>query len=356
MKDLPMTPVSLPRPARRPRALLLAALCALAVGGPAWAQAPAAPAAPAAQDSSIVLVGRDGWLFPAWGSLTEVDTAAVARNTELIADAQHALAAAGIALQVLVLPDKALFYEDRLPDGKRLGDPVRGRYALEVDGLSKAQVPAIDALQVLRQVRQGGQDVFYRSDQHWTQPAADAVATAVAAKVKEQVPVLAGQAGSGMVLGSEVKERRFGDLAELFLTDEQRKAIGRDTFTVRRQAEQQSLLDDAPAPVHVTGHSMVQPYFGFPQKLSNLLDRPVSVNPAGIGELEAGQRRPLGDAAGIPGIGRVQAEQAAGAGLADVRALLPAGPGCARAVGQRLDHDARAVEGAPAQGAGAVIR
>ena len=29
--------------------------------------------------------------------------------------------------------------------------------------------------------------------------------------------------------------------------------------------ENQSLLDDAPAPVHVTGHSMVQPYFGFPQ-------------------------------------------------------------------------------------------
>lgn len=280
-----MTPVSVSRPARRPRVLRLAALCVLALGGPAQAQVPAAPAAAAAQDSEIVLVGRDGWLFPAWGSLTEVDTAAVARNTELIADAQRALAAAGITLQVLVLPDKALFYEDKLPDGRRLGDSVRGRYALEIDSLAKAQVPAIDALQVLHQVSQGGQEVFYRSDQHWTQPAADAVATAVAAKVKAQVQVLAGQAGSGMVLGSEVKERRFGDLAELFLTDEQRKAIGRDTFTVRRQAEQQSLLDDAPAPVHVTGHSMVQPYFGFPQKLSNLIDRPVSVNwkPGNVG-------------------------------------------------------------------------
>ncbi|WGV55848.1 twin-arginine translocation pathway signal [Stenotrophomonas indicatrix] len=271
--------------ARRPRLLLLAAVCALAAAGPLQAQAPAAPVAAANQDSSIVLTGKDGWLFPAWGSLTDVDSAAVARNTALIAEAQRTLAAAGVKLQVLVLPDKALFYEDKLPDGKRLGDAVRGRYALELSGLVNAHVPAVDALQAMRQVKQGGQEVFYRSDQHWTQPAADAVAAAVAAKVKEQVPTLAGQAGSGMPLGSEIKERRFGDLAELFLTDEQRRAIGRDTFTVRRQAEQQSLLDDAPAPVHVTGHSMVQPYFGFPQKLSNLIDRPVSVNwkPGNVG-------------------------------------------------------------------------
>ncbi|KAG1462403.1 hypothetical protein G6F57_013956 [Rhizopus arrhizus] len=88
-----------------------------------------------------------------------------------------------------------------------------------------------------------------------------------------------------MPLGSVVNERRYGDLAELFLTPDQRKQAGRETFTVRRQAENQSLLDDAPAPVHVTGHSMVQPYFGFPQKLSNVLDRPVSVNwkPGNVG-------------------------------------------------------------------------
>ena len=200
-----MKPVSRSTTARRTRMLLLAALCALAAAGPLQAQAPAAPVAAANQDSSIVLTGRDGWLFPAWGSLTEVDTAAVARNTALIAEAQRALAAAGVKLQVLLLPDKALFYEDRLPEGKRLGDPVRGRYALELEGLAKAQVPAVDALQTMRQVKQGGQDVFYRSDQHWTQPAADAVAVAVAAKIKEQVPTLAGQAGTGLALGSEIR-------------------------------------------------------------------------------------------------------------------------------------------------------
>jgi alginate O-acetyltransferase complex protein AlgJ len=268
-----------------PRPLLLAGLCALACHVPAPALAQAAPVPAAARDSSIVLVGKDGWLFPAWGSLTEVDAAAIDRNTRLVAQARQALAAAGVRLEVLVLPDKALFYEDRLPEGRQLGDAVHGRYALIHDGLAGAGIPAVDALQVLRRVKQGGQEVFYRSDQHWTQAAADAVAGEVATQVRQQVPRLDGQDGSGMPLGSEIKERRFGDLAELFLTEEQRKAIGRDTFTVRRQAEQQSLLDDAPAPVHVTGHSMVQPYFGFPQKLSNLIDRPVSVNwkPGNVG-------------------------------------------------------------------------
>ena len=76
---------------------------------------------------------------------------------------------------------------------------------------------------------------------------------------------MAGKPGTGLPLGSVFNERRYGDLAELFLSPEQRKQAGRETFTVRRQAENQSLLDDAPAPVHVTGHSMVQPYFGFPQ-------------------------------------------------------------------------------------------
>lgn len=269
----------------QPKKLVLGLLCALSVGLPVRAQTVANATVVAAQDSSIVLYGKEGWLFPAWGSLTEVDSAAITRNTALIADAQRALALAGVKLQVLVLPDKALFYENKLPEGKQLSDAVRGRYELEVGELVKENVSTVDALQVLRQVMQGGQNVFYRSDQHWTQPAADAVAVLVAEKVIEQEASLAGAAGSGMTLGSEVKERRFGDLAELFLTEEQRKVIGRDTFTVRRQVEQQSLLDDVVAPVHVTGHSMVQPYFGFPQKLSNALDRPVSVNwkPGNVG-------------------------------------------------------------------------
>ena len=61
-----------------------------------------------ANDSSIVLRGNDGWLFPGWGSLTEVDSRGIEASTALIKDAQQALAARGVQLQVLVLPDKTV--------------------------------------------------------------------------------------------------------------------------------------------------------------------------------------------------------------------------------------------------------
>jgi len=231
-----------------------------------------------APHSDVVIVGKEGWLFPAWGSLSEVDTTGVQAATALIAETQQALAARGVRLEVLVLPDKVTFYEDRLPEGRVVSDAVRKRYDVILGSLQAAGVDALDARKVLADTRAAGKDVFYRSDQHWTQPAADAVADAVAARIKQKVPVLAGEPGTGMALGSETRERRYGDLAELFLDPAARSAVGRDTFVVRRAAEGQSLLDDGKAPVHVTGHSMVQAYFGFPQKLSNAIDRPVTVN------------------------------------------------------------------------------
>lgn len=239
-----------------------------------------------AEDSSIVIIGTDGWLFPGWGSLTEVDTKGIDANTTLINETRQALAARNMQLQVLLLPDKTLFYQDKLPAGKTLSPQVQQRYQSILAKLKQAGIPAFDDYAVLKKLKDSGQEVFYRTDQHWTQAAADATAMATAEQIKRDVPSLKGSTGTGMALGSEFKERRFGDLAERFLTPEQRKATGRETFTVRRLAAAGGLLDVAPARVHVTGHSMVQPYFGYPQKLSNALDRPVSVNwkPGNVGQ------------------------------------------------------------------------
>lgn len=244
-----------------------------------------AVAAHAQEGSSIVIQGKDNWLFPGWGSLTQVDTRGIDASTQLVRETRDALAAKGVQLEVLVLPDKTLFYQDKLPDGKSLSADVKMRYQTIQDKLKQAGVSTFDDEAVLKRVKDGGKAVFYRTDQHWTQAAADATAEALAQRIQQDVKTLAGKPGTGMPLGSVVNERRYGDLAELFLTPDQRKQAGRETFTVRRQADNQSLLDDAPAPVHVTGHSMVQPYFGFPQKLSNVLDRPVSVNwkPGNVG-------------------------------------------------------------------------
>lgn len=253
-------------PLKRLAAAVLGASLALGLG------------AAQADDSSIVMRGKDGWLLPGWGSLTQVDTAGIDANTALIKETRAALAARNVKLQVVLLPDKSLVYEDKLPDGKTISPQVKARYQQIIGKLGQAGVPVVNADSVLRGVKQSGKDVFYRTDQHWTQAAADATAEATAKQVKAEVPTLKGNAGTGLKLGAEFKDRRYGDLAELFLSPKEKKDLGRDTFTVRREVAAGGLLDDAPAAAHVTGSSMVQPYFGYPQKLSSLIDRPVSVN------------------------------------------------------------------------------
>lgn len=238
-----------------------------------------------AQGSSPVIKGRDGWLFPGWGSLSQIDRPGIENSTRLIAQARELFATRGITLTVLVIPDKGRLYPGKLPEGTFMSPDVQRRYELIMAALNKAGVPTFDDAAVLQKVQEKGEEVFYRADQHWTLPAVDATAAATAAMVRKSVPDLAGAPGSGMKLGPILKERRYGDLAELFLSPEERNRLGRDIYTVRRQNEATQLVDDENAPVHVVGHSMVQPYFGFPQKLSNDLDRPVSLNwkPGNVG-------------------------------------------------------------------------
>lgn len=270
----------------RGAALCVATLGMLAATGAVTALTSASASAQTQDASSIVIQGKDGWLFPGWGSLTSVDMRGIDADTHLIAEARDLFAARGIKLEVLLLPDKTRFYLDKLPDGRALSPEVQARYATILGKLGQAGISTFDDEAVLRKLRDAGENVFYRTDQHWTQAAADATAEVTARMIAHDVPKLDGQAGTGMPLGSMFNERRYGDLAELFLTPDEKKRVGREVYSVRRQAEGQSLIDDAPAPVHVTGHSMVQPYFGFPQKLSNLIDRPVSVNwkPGNVGQ------------------------------------------------------------------------
>lgn len=237
-----------------------------------------AGAVQAQSDSNIVIVGKDGWLYAAWASLSDTDSQAIDASSKLIKEAQTRLAARGVHLELLLLPDKVVLYEEHLPQGKTVSASVKKRYDTILASLRAAGVEVLDTKKLFTKLRHEGKDVYYRSDQHWTLPAAETVAAAIASRIRQAVPKIKGADGSGMPLGKEIRERRYGDLADLFLPQEQRTAIGRETFVVRMSNDAMPLLDDAKAPVHVTGHSMVQAYFGFPQKLSNSVDRPVSLN------------------------------------------------------------------------------
>lgn len=235
--------------------------------------------------ASAVITGQDGWLFPAWESLSTVDNPGITRTVALLKDVRQQLERKHIHLVVLVVPMKAPLYTERLPADKPLSPAVARRYDRLQADLNKAGLTTLDLRPILRKTETGQQTAFYRADYHWTAWSAENTADAVAGLIGERYR-LQGEPGGGAVLGEWFDKRAFGDLAANFLPAVKRKAIGRDIYTVRHQVEEHDLLiDDAPAPVQVIGNSFVQPYLGFTQKLSNALDRPVSLtwNPGDVG-------------------------------------------------------------------------
>ncbi len=238
----------------------------------------------AVQAASAVITGDGGWLFPAWESLSKVDNTGTARNVVLIKELQQQLEREHIGLIVLVVPMKAPFYAQRLPVDQPISAAVMQRYEHLQSDLTRAGLSTLNIKPILQRTEQGEQTAFYRADYHWTAWSAESTADATAQLIAERYR-LQGEPGGGAALGPWFDRRAFGDLASNFLPAIKRKAIGRDLYTVRHQAENDLLIDDAPAPVQVIGNSFVQPYLGFTQKLSNALDRPVALtwNPGDVG-------------------------------------------------------------------------
>lgn len=222
-----------------------------------------------------VLIGKDDWLFYAQDNLSDASRAGIENSVSLMRSAREKLAARNIGLVVLVAPLKARFYEDKLPAGHAIGAQARDRYGNLISALQKADIPTVDLMPVLRGVEREGQTAFLQKDSHWTAWSAEASAKATAAVIANNWKLDGKPAPAA--LGNWIKERRFGDFAEL-MTAEQRKAVGQQIFVVRApKASGDTLLEEVVSPVHVVGNSFVQPYLGFPQALASYLERPVGL-------------------------------------------------------------------------------
>ena len=232
-----------------------------------------------------VLEGKQNWLFAGWESLTTAKPAADKSSIGLIAGASRLFAKKNIKLIVLIVPLKPRYYEPLLPDGVAMSDEIRKRYDVLLTELRASGVTTIDVRDAFKTVIAGKQEVFYRADFHWTTFAAEATADQVAASILSSGP-LPGKPGTGMKLGDWINDRHLGDLAANFLSPERKRAIGPEAYVIRQAPKVDAgLLDSDPAPVAVVGNSFVQPYFGFSQRLSNKIDRPVSLkwNPGDVG-------------------------------------------------------------------------
>ena len=241
--------------------------------------------APSAMAHDAVLEGKSNWLFAGWESLTAAKPEAERASIKLISDAGRLLAQKNIKLVVAIVPLKPRYYESLLPDGSAMSDVVRGRYDRELIELRAAGVNTPDLRDAFRTVLTDKKEVFYRTDFHWTTFAAEATADLIADVITAQGP-LPGRTGSGAKLGEWMSDRHLGDLAANFLPPERKRAIGPETYVIRAKMKPAAgLLDADPSPVALVGNSFVQPYFGFPQRLSNRIDRPVALkwNPGDVG-------------------------------------------------------------------------
>ena len=246
-----------------PRDVFLRALAALA------AVSMARPAAAA----DLIIDGKGDWLFPAWESLTDAGTAGIASATKTIAAANGIFKAAGIVLLVEVVPMKARFYPDRLPDGTAMTPAVGARHGAILASLAAAGVPTFDVNAVLQTVTQ---QVFFRTDYHWTEWSAETVAQACAKQLQSMV-TLPPSATPLPPLSAFATVQHAGDLEELLPADRQ-KSIGTEPISTRViDATRVQLLDPAKAEVHVVGNSLSMPYLGFPEMLAETLREPVGV-------------------------------------------------------------------------------
>jgi alginate O-acetyltransferase complex protein AlgJ len=238
-----------------------------------------------AHTQTLVIEGKEGWLFPIWENHTLVNKSQIDAHIAAIVFLKDLMTSQGTDLLVMVVPMKASFYVDRLPPSSPVSAAVRQRYASVLSSLQTNGILTLDSALGLHAIETGKTLAFFRTDYHWTAQGAEASADAAAELIREKVQFDT-PSSQGSQLGEWVNVRRYGDLATRFMTSEQRIKLGKDVFTIRAPPiEKQSLLDEEPALVHIVGNSFVQPYLGFPQRLSHTLMRPVSLTwkPGNVG-------------------------------------------------------------------------
>jgi len=178
-----------------------------------------------------------------------------------IRSVHDACVAAGARLVVLALPDKATIHAERISRTFAPGDAPRNpdddAFAAWLDGQGIARVDALPVL--LAQAAIG--DAFLRQDTHWTPTAMDAVAAAVATRVRE----LAGDLATVAWREEAADVARVGDLVDaLKLPGDQRLFAAQSVRIGRVMGDGGPWASDPAAAVLLLGDSFANIYSAAP--------------------------------------------------------------------------------------------
>jgi hypothetical protein len=239
------------------------------------------------------VVGALGWYFFKPGlnyMLARADARMNATNDPVaaIVDFRDQLAARGIQLMVMPIPNKDSIYPGRLSSRIESGRTVVAPRTRELMAkLRAANVEVVDVFEAFRQAREKNGDesrsaLYLAQDTHWSPAGVDLVAKLVARRLTALGWV---QPGGVDYLEKPAPTPRLGDIVRMLQTPQIDRAVAPENvaaFQVARAENAQLYKDDPNAEVVVIGDSFMRIYqedqpmaAGFIAHLAKELKQPV---------------------------------------------------------------------------------
>lgn len=114
-----------------------------------------------------VIIGREDWLFSLEEYSLPVNYQSIwDNNLQVIIKQVHQLQHKGLQVLIVFIPEKVDIYKDKLK--KQSLHNTIGLYEHSYQTLTENGIKVIDLRGALRQARQKGASVFFRTDTHWT--------------------------------------------------------------------------------------------------------------------------------------------------------------------------------------------
>jgi hypothetical protein len=258
-----------------------------------------------AETPDKTVVGRDGWLFyqPALQYLIEAQSASD-RFTQgeilrAVTDFRDQLQARGIGLLVVIAPNKASIYPDKLSP-RAASDSINPRTMDLIAKLRQADVELVDLFSLFREARRttdptGAVDFYLVQDSHWSPVGMDLAARAVADRLAELGWVQPGPSNRYRLQSQPVT--RYGDIIVMMQAPPIEKCFqpeSLDCTQVINSHTQSSYQDDPNATILVLGDSFLRIYrhdepgaAGFIEHLAYHLAQPLTaiINDGGASTL-----------------------------------------------------------------------
>lgn len=226
--------------------------------------------------ADTVYLGKDQVIFPNWESTTTQtpeQTAQLTQSIDLIKDVGQELKKQNIDLVVTIVPTRARFLKEYLPDDQKFSPAIESRYNQITQEFDKRNIKNIPMLDALQEASKKGMTIFYKTDQHWLPEVSEYTANFVASKL---APMVAPDPKYIPFQKTPNPEKRAGDMVGL-VSGDKGKSLANETYNVSlwKKSTQPALEETKLA---VVGNSFTNPYLGFPQSLANALKTDVDLH------------------------------------------------------------------------------